>query len=57
MTARSLRTLLEQLIDNRMWLHVAKDMGLSVSDEDLRKAIMQRTEFHGHSQFDLADRV
>lgn len=43
---------LEQLIDNRMWLHVAKEMGLSVSDEDLRKAIMQRTEFQKNGSFD-----
>lgn len=43
---------LEQLIDNRMWLHVAKDMELTVSDEDLRKAIMQRTEFQKNGTFD-----
>lgn len=43
---------LEQLIDNRMWLHVAKEMGLTVSDEDLRKAIMQRTEFQKNGNFD-----
>ncbi|WHZ13300.1 MAG: Peptidyl-prolyl cis-trans isomerase PpiD [Nitrospira sp.] len=43
---------LEQLIDNRMWLHVAKEMGLTVSDEDLRKAIMQRTEFQRNGSFD-----
>lgn len=43
---------LEQLIDNRMWLHAAKEMGLTVSDEDLRKAIMQRTEFQRNGNFD-----
>jgi peptidyl-prolyl cis-trans isomerase D len=43
---------LEQLIDNRMWLHAAKEMGLTVSDEDLRKAIMQRTEFQRNGSFD-----
>lgn len=43
---------LEQLIDNRMWLHIAKEMGLTVSDEDLRKAIMQRTEFQRNGSFD-----
>ena len=43
---------LDQLIDNRMWLHVAKEMGLTVSDEDLRKAIMQRTEFQKNGSFD-----
>lgn len=43
---------LDQLIDNRMWLHVAKEMGLTVSDEDLRKAIMQRTEFQKNGAFD-----
>lgn len=43
---------LEQLIDNRMWLHIAKEMGLTVSDEDLRKAIVQRTEFQRNGSFD-----
>ena len=35
-----------------MWLHVAKEMGLSVSDDDLRKAITQRTEFQKNGSFD-----
>lgn len=43
---------LDQLIENRMWLQVAKEMGLTVSDEDLRKAIMQRTEFQRNGSFD-----
>ena len=43
---------LEQLIENRMWLFAAKEMGLTVSDEDLRKAIVQRTEFQRNGQFD-----
>jgi peptidyl-prolyl cis-trans isomerase D len=43
---------LEQLIENRMWLLAAKDMGLTVTDDDLRKAIMQRSEFQRNGQFD-----
>ncbi len=35
-----------------MWLFAAKEMGLTVSDEDLRKAIVQRTEFQRNGQFD-----
>ncbi|MBX3237725.1 MAG: SurA N-terminal domain-containing protein [Nitrospiraceae bacterium] len=43
---------LEQLIENRMWLLTANEMGLTVSDEDLRNAITQRTEFQRNGQFD-----
>ncbi|HET9962375.1 MAG TPA: SurA N-terminal domain-containing protein [Nitrospiraceae bacterium] len=43
---------LDQLIENRMWLLAAKDMGLTVTDDDLRKAITQRTEFQRNGQFD-----
>jgi SurA N-terminal domain len=43
---------LEQLIENRMWVLAAQEMGLSVSDEDLRNAIMQRPEFHRNGAFD-----
>lgn len=43
---------LEQLIENRMWLIVAHDMGLTVSDDDLRNAVMQRPEFQRNGVFD-----
>jgi hypothetical protein len=43
---------LEQLIENRMWLLAAQEMGLSVSDEDLRNAVMQRQEFQRNGMFD-----
>jgi hypothetical protein len=43
---------LEQLIENRMWLLAAQEMGLSVSDDDLRNAVMQRPEFHRNGVFD-----
>jgi peptidyl-prolyl cis-trans isomerase D len=43
---------LEQLIENRMWLLAAQEMGLSVSDDDLRNAVMQRPEFQRNGAFD-----
>ncbi|MET0515396.1 MAG: SurA N-terminal domain-containing protein [Nitrospiraceae bacterium] len=43
---------LEQLIENRMWLIAAHDMGLTVSDDDLRAAVMQRPEFQRNGAFD-----
>jgi len=43
---------LEQLIENRMWLLAAQEMGLSVSDDDLRNAVMQRPEFQRNGTFD-----
>jgi hypothetical protein len=43
---------LEQLIENRMWLIAAHDMGLTVSDDDLRAAVMQRPEFQRSGAFD-----
>ncbi|HEY6085707.1 MAG TPA: SurA N-terminal domain-containing protein [Nitrospira sp.] len=43
---------LDQLIDNRVWLVAAHNMGLSVSDADLRDAIMQIPDFHKNGAFD-----
>ena len=43
---------LEQLIENRLWLMAAQDMGLTVSDEDLRNAVTQRPEFQRNGAFD-----
>jgi hypothetical protein len=43
---------LEQLVENRMWLLAAQEMGLRVSDDDLRNAVMQRPEFQRNGAFD-----
>ncbi len=43
---------IEQLVDNRVWLIAAKEMGISVSDEDLREAIVQVPEFQKDGRFD-----
>jgi SurA-like protein len=42
----------EQLVDNRVWLIAAKNMGLTVTDEDLRDVIMQIPEFQRNGTFD-----
>jgi len=42
----------EQLVDNRVWLIAAHNMGLSISDEDLRESIMQIPEFQRNGRFD-----
>ena len=42
----------EQLIDNRTWLIVAKNMGLTVADDDLRDVIMQIPDFQKNGTFD-----
>lgn len=42
----------EQLVDNRVWLIAAKNMGLIVADEDLRDSIMQIPEFQRNGSFD-----
>ncbi len=42
----------EQLIDNRTWLIVAKNMGLTVADDDLRDVIMQIPDFQRNGAFD-----
>lgn len=43
---------IDNLVDMRIWTLVARDMGLTVSDEDLRESIVQRTEFQRNGQFD-----
>ena len=42
----------EQLVDNQVWQIAAKNMGLKVSEEDLRDAIMQIPEFQKNGAFD-----
>lgn len=43
---------IEQLIDNRLWLIAAAEMGLTVSEDDLREAVLQRPEFQRNGKFD-----
>jgi hypothetical protein len=42
----------DQLIDNRSWLIAAKNMGLTVADDDLREVIMQIPDFQKNGAFD-----
>jgi len=42
----------EQLVDNRVWLVAAQKLGLTVADEDLRDSIMQIPEFQKSGTFD-----
>lgn len=44
--------IVDQLVENRVWLIAAKNMGLTVSDEDLRDAIMQIPDFQKNGAFD-----
>ncbi|HSF67334.1 MAG TPA: SurA N-terminal domain-containing protein [Nitrospiraceae bacterium] len=43
---------LDQLVDNRTWLIAAKNMGLTVTDQELREAIMQIPDFQKNGAFD-----
>ena len=43
---------IEQLVDNRLWLVAAKDMGVTVSDADLREMIVQIPDFQKNGAFD-----
>jgi len=42
----------EQLVDNRVWLIAAHNMGLTVSDDELRDSILQISEFQRNGRFD-----
>jgi peptidyl-prolyl cis-trans isomerase D len=42
----------EQLVDHRVWLIAAENMGLTVSEEELRESIMQIAEFQRNGRFD-----
>ena len=42
----------EQLVDNRVWLIAAHNLGLTVSDEELRNSIVQIPEFQKNGRFD-----
>lgn len=43
---------IDQLVETRMWLIAARDLGVTVSEEDLREVIVQRPEFHKNGVFD-----
>ena len=43
---------IEQLVDNRVWLIAAKDLGVTVSDADLREMIVQIPDFQKNGVFD-----
>lgn len=43
---------LDQLIDTRLWLLVARDMNLTVMPEDLREYIVSRPDFQRDGKFD-----
>lgn len=43
---------IEQLVDNKVWLIAAEDMGLTVSEEDLRDLITKIPEFQKNGAFD-----
>ncbi len=43
---------IEQLVDNRLWLIAAKDMGVTVSKADLRDMIVQIPDFQKNGVFD-----
>ena len=43
---------IDNLVDARLWTIVARDMGLTVSDEDLRESIMRRPDFQRDGRFD-----
>ncbi len=43
---------IENLVESRIWTIVARDMGLSVSPEDLRDSIVRRPDFQSNGQFD-----
>jgi peptidyl-prolyl cis-trans isomerase D len=42
----------EQLVDNRVWLIAAHNMGLAVTDDELRASILQIPDFQRNGRFD-----
>jgi peptidyl-prolyl cis-trans isomerase D len=43
---------IDGLIENKIWLLAAKDMGLTVSPDELRDSILQRKDFQRNGKFD-----
>lgn len=46
------QVVVDQLVENRVWLVAAKNMGLAISDEDLRDVIMKIPDFQKNGAFD-----
>jgi peptidyl-prolyl cis-trans isomerase D len=42
----------DQLVESRLWVLAAKDMGITVSDADLREMIIQIPDFQKNGAFD-----
>lgn len=42
----------DQLVENRLWVIAAQEMGISVSDTDLRETILQIPDFQKNGVFD-----
>ena len=43
---------MDELVARKLWLESAKELGLSVSDEELRDGIMKMKAFHREGKFD-----
>jgi hypothetical protein len=43
---------LDGLIENKIWMLAAKDMGLTISSDELREDIMRRPDFQRNGRFD-----
>jgi peptidyl-prolyl cis-trans isomerase D len=43
---------IDQLVENRLWLIAASDLGVTVSDADLREMILQIPDFQKNGAFD-----
>jgi len=43
---------MDQLVESRLWVIAAQEMGITVSDADLREMILQIPDFHKNGAFD-----
>lgn len=46
------QSVVEQLVENHLWLIVAKEMGITVSNDELRDAITRSPDFQRNGTFD-----
>lgn len=46
------QSVVEQLVENRLWLIVAKEMGITVSNDELRDVITRSPDFQRNGTFD-----
>ena len=46
------QSVVEQLVENRLWLMVAKEMGITVSNDELRDVITRIPDFQRNGTFD-----